>query len=858
MSSKTAALTSLEEIERHMALLYAEAPDDAWIVASWIAGPNDFRSSWFLVTDRRKAAQFLREKAEHCNTYMGVGLRHPRCQPGESNRGASEDVFAIAGIWVEFDHNNGVHTAMNLPSPVELMAFIDQLPCRFSFMLDSGGGFHAYLLFKELWILDTPDEQKRAALLVKRLQRTLQEQASVKGWKIDGTADLARVLRPAGTVNHKGAVAKPVMEMINDPIRYGPAELDSMSWMAVIEDEYVDTVPAGGSIAASLAPIETGCAWMAHCRDDAATLQEPEWYAMLGILGRCQDGQRLAHEWSAPYPNYTTGETDRKLRHAIDAAKPRTCTHIRYDLGADAYCKACPSWKIIKSPVTLGSPKGSPDPFGFSTLNGTYSIPEATPEQIARVEALRRPLVALAPKAPPLPARAVAAPSGMQTWLDAYAAHSAYWAPRAAPSYHKAVGLWVLSTIAARRIAVEMGSTPIYPTLFLALVSESTHWTKTTAASLGVRLLRRAGCGHLLAPDRTTPQFLLKLMAGLVPQDYGTKDAFEQEQARNVLGFAAQRGWFYEEWGGMLTQMKRVDSPHAELNKLLIVLEGGAETFETGTIQRGLERIDAPYLALLGNATPHDLVPFMMEGNAWWHDGFWPRFACITPPHGQAPSRTARPREVYDLPGELIVPLHTWHMTLGNPVVTIEEERESNGKMTGKWVGKVGNFPRHVLTLAPAVYDAYEAYNDALLDVVHAGDVSPDLAPWYGRAHEKALRVAMLLASVHRQEEITLPFWREGQVTAEGWRQNLHELVGKVGENAPLNREAALEQKIEHVLVLAGAMTAREVQRHTHNVSSEFINKTLASMLKLGKVEAIKNGRKILYTIFNEEENHAQ
>src|SRR5688572_1438742 len=55
---------------------------------------------------------------------------------------------------------------------------------------------------------------------------------------------------------------------------------------------------------ARIEPILAGCGWLRHCRDDAATLPEPEWYGMLSIVGRCDGGEQLAHEFNAPYPTY--------------------------------------------------------------------------------------------------------------------------------------------------------------------------------------------------------------------------------------------------------------------------------------------------------------------------------------------------------------------------------------------------------------------------------------------------------------------------------------------------------------------------------------------------------------------------
>lgn len=593
-------------------------------------------------------------------------------------------------------------------------------------------------------------------------------------------------------------------------------------------------------------------AWeLSHDPEDTALAPFPDWLmALCQESATARNGERLdvaapIHDGARNDTLFKAGCSLRSRGFAFDvilaALQRMNQTQCAPPLPEDDVERIASSCARYEAGTTRAVPQFSPPADDAQAVS-------------ALLDSLRFPFVDTAPHVPALPGHVRLERPQWTTWLDKYAAHSAYWAPRAAPAYHTAVGLWILSTIAARRIVVQMGSTPVYPTLFLALVSESTHWTKTTAASIGIRLLRRSGCGHLLAPDRTTPQFLLKLMSGMVPQNYGTLDDEAQTLARETLGFAAQRGWFYEEWGGMLHQMRRVDSPHAELNKLLIVLEGGAETFETGTIQRGLERIDAPYLALLGNATPHDLAPFMGEGNAWWHDGFWPRFVCVTPPHGEKPSRAPRPREAYHLPGDLITPLYEWHRRLGAPQVTVDEERESNGKLTGRWVSTVSPLPCQILRLTSDVYDAYETYNDALLEMVHRGDVQPDLSPWYGRAHEKALRVAMLLASVHGETMITRNYWSEGQAMVEGWRKSLHEVLATISTAAPLSREAQLEARIEGLCAKTGGLTAREIQRHIKGSASDTIHKALSGMVKIGSLAQRQHGRLIFYTIKDDDD----
>ena len=374
MAQTITDFTSLNDIQRYLGLLFPDPPDDAWLVISWLASPGDFRSQWFLVADMPEAAQRLLTLSKACNTYVGLGLRHPRCTPTPASRGTSEDVFALGGLWCELDHSGGVHSATNLPTPKQLAAFLKQLPFQLSVTIDSGGGVHGYLLFKELWILETPEEQASAATLLRRFQRTLQVKMTAKRWKMDSTADLARVLRPTGTLNHKGATPKPVLLIDANAQRYNPSDLQDVPWLAVLDDMYVPPAGAGAFPTTLLAPIETGCAWMAHCRNEAPTLPEPEWYAMLGIVGRCEQGHDLAHEWSATYPGYSAKETDKKLEHALEDAGPRTCQKIRYDLDGEAYCRACPSWGKIKSPIKLGMPVAADldlgTPVGFQGRNG--------------------------------------------------------------------------------------------------------------------------------------------------------------------------------------------------------------------------------------------------------------------------------------------------------------------------------------------------------------------------------------------------------------------------------------------------------------------------------------------------------
>src|SRR5207248_11561637 len=58
---------------------------------------------------------------------------------------------------------------------------------------------------------------------------------------------------------------------------------------------------------------------------------------------------------------------------------------------------------------------------------------------------------------------------------------SSKWSPRAYDGFHEAVGLWILSTIAARRVALAHGGRRYTP-LFIALTARTSLYSKSTTA----------------------------------------------------------------------------------------------------------------------------------------------------------------------------------------------------------------------------------------------------------------------------------------------------------------------------------------------------------------------------------------
>lgn len=111
-------------------------------------------------------------------------------------------------------------------------------------------------------------------------------------------------------------------------LRYTQAELE----------QYLPQVPEEGaaSVAATvkgsqngLMLVERRCDFIQHCRDNAATLSEYDWYAMITNLAVFEGGDQAVHKLSATYPKYRAAETQDKINHFLRfGTKPMTCKTI--------------------------------------------------------------------------------------------------------------------------------------------------------------------------------------------------------------------------------------------------------------------------------------------------------------------------------------------------------------------------------------------------------------------------------------------------------------------------------------------------------------------------------------------------
>lgn len=413
-------------------------------------------------------------------------------------------------------------------------------------------------------------------------------------------------------------------------------------------------------------------------------------------------------------------------------------------------------------------------------VDETFGMPPL-PESI-------RPNVALAAQASPT--------------LDLIIAYIKHWATRSYEGYHEAAALWVLATIAARRIKLPWRD-GIWSSLYFLFVSRSGRLAKTEAARYGARIIRECGLEYLLAPNQITPQrFISNLSGTTLPRNYSTMKPEEQEETRLALAFSGQRGWLYDEFGDFLQDIVNGRSQNSLFSQLLRQLYDNELKYRYETNSRGAEVTHLPSLSLVGTSTPSSLMP-VSDKSKFWTDGTAARFSFIAPPPDLVLLKSAPKGEAF-VPGVIKDKLKAWHEDLGFPhcriIDTAEQEelmalaygedkskKKKDSKDKDPYIIERGDLPQHIIYWEESgVYEAHEAYHAALVEIGLECGLDSRLDSSYARLADIALKVAILLASLENNNQMTLAHWYRGQQFAERCRKSLHCLIFQLdaGSNA--------------------------------------------------------------------------
>ncbi|HKI53426.1 MAG TPA: DUF3987 domain-containing protein [Anaerolineales bacterium] len=381
-------------------------------------------------------------------------------------------------------------------------------------------------------------------------------------------------------------------------------------------------------------------------------------------------------------------------------------------------------------------------------------------------------------------------------FIDDYISFAIKDAPMTPHLFHQTYALAILSTAIARRVFVNMGaSKSIYPNLYILLSAPSTLYTKTTGYKTALEVMKMAGLSHLLLPDGVTPQSLITELSNRPQDNYQNWNQEEKEEWQNERLFAAQRAWWMDEAASMLSwfQQKHL----AELKNIILRFYECESKIKISTIARGRETVRNIYLTICGPTTPAALRQHLKTPE-YWSGGLFARFLLVTP--DTAPVRVFFP-DPFPIPPALVK--HINHLMFEK----LETPKENA-------LGSTPAPPAIEATLAPGVKRRWDKYHKAMYSLVEKKRIPEKLESSYGRFHEKAIKIAILLATsdwarMAKGNPLVVKdaHWFRAQEITEGYRASLHRMIEDA--STPLESE---EDELA-IRILARLKTSRRNSR---------------------------------------------
>ena len=237
------------------------------------------RSTWYFKLDG-VAAQL--EGYADRDIYTGVGIAAPDAKLTSKTRVTSANVAGIPGLWADIDVAGLGHKKPNLPPTAEdAREVLKKLPFAPTILVHSGHGLQGWWLFEEPWIFRSEEERYQAQALARWWHGKLAALFEERGWTLDATHDLARVMRLPGTYNNK-AEGVPVTVLSSSGSRVSRQEL--LDLVPMTQEKVVEQIcmPLVGEIVLS---------------EDA----EPP---VLKLLSLMENDQKFKRSWEHRRPDF--------------------------------------------------------------------------------------------------------------------------------------------------------------------------------------------------------------------------------------------------------------------------------------------------------------------------------------------------------------------------------------------------------------------------------------------------------------------------------------------------------------------------------------------------------------------------
>lgn len=312
----------------------------------------------FFSTVDELATTCISASAEGYNTYYAISSF------AEPTRRTQANVLLTRVIAMDVDCGEGKPYVDQKEGLQAFLTFMQTTGLPRPMVVSSGRGLHIY------WLLSKQLEPARWQPMADAMKAL----ALNNEFHIDPaiTADSARILRPTQTINPK---SRTVVDVLLDApacdVQVLQNLLGNVQPANVTQSVTQASAPKGfaahrqsrmvGSMQAddefppkNPQTIVAKCKQVRWAIENQDKVEEPFWYALMGIAAYCVDPEATAVAWSNQYPGYDETETLKKVNQWKGVVTgPTTCK--RFQELKPKGCANCPLKDKIKTPAAIGA-----------------------------------------------------------------------------------------------------------------------------------------------------------------------------------------------------------------------------------------------------------------------------------------------------------------------------------------------------------------------------------------------------------------------------------------------------------------------------------------------------------------------
>ena len=395
------------------------------------------------------------------------------------------------------------------------------------------------------------------------------------------------------------------------------------------------------------------------------------------------------------------------------------------------------------------------------------------------------------------------------SWLDDFQQWSTSRSPMTPPHFLQLGGVWAIGLICARRCALKLSHAAIYPHLYLLWVASTSVYRKSTGLQAVSDLVDRVA-PHLLLPEQTSPESLLFMLSGKMPENWEDLPKYQKEIEKLGSQFAGQRGVIIDEASRLFIAKDYMKG----IMETLMELYDGKPQIRRHLRSTGLLVIAQPALSILGATTPAALA----RNVTWdmWENGLFARFLLLVPDHIEDYVRGSVDDDYLEPPADLVNRLKTLDAKLPDPPTAELFDDEPP---------RLDSIP---VTISFEAHEMYQNYSQAVgFELLKPdGKVDERLRGNYSRLPMQAVKIAVCLAAIDYADgadsiRVTAGHWARAQMLTEGLRTQLHETVRQVSETLDAKGQ---NRVLDVVKSFPQGITVRDICRSTGMTSKQVYN----------------------------------